>query len=125
MRTLILLPLFWLLQICQAFQSPDIYSLTQPAGASAALSEDSQAATVPSRSRLGEQTHLMMLFTDGAMLDMQPDQVLRSTSLYPVIDQTPTGTLSQRSLISEQQITPYHASSYASSQDNWIASKGY
>ncbi|EMD65107.1 hypothetical protein COCSADRAFT_141665 [Bipolaris sorokiniana ND90Pr] len=51
MRTLILLPLFWLLQICQAFQSPDIYSLTQPAGASAALSEDSQAATVPSRSR--------------------------------------------------------------------------
>lgn len=99
MRTLILLPLFWLLQICQAFQSPDIYSLTQPAGASAALSEDSQAATVPSKSRSGEQTRLVMFFTDGATLDMQQDQVLGSTSLYPAINQTLTGIVSPRSLI--------------------------
>ncbi|CAN9265021.1 unnamed protein product [Alternaria alternata] len=51
MRSLILLPLFALLHICQAFTSPDIYSLTQPAGASPDLGANSQPATVPSQSR--------------------------------------------------------------------------
>jgi hypothetical protein len=51
MRFFILLPLFAVFQLCQAFASPDIYSITQPAGASAALGEDSLPPTVPSKSR--------------------------------------------------------------------------
>ncbi|KAI4906484.1 hypothetical protein J4E90_010558 [Alternaria incomplexa] len=51
MRSFFLLPLLAILQICQAFSSPDIYKLTQPGGASPDLGEDSQPATVPSQSR--------------------------------------------------------------------------
>ncbi|KAJ4339702.1 hypothetical protein N0V95_007716 [Ascochyta clinopodiicola] len=51
MHSSILLYLFAVLQICQAFVSPDIYSLTGPADASADLGEDSQSPTVPSESR--------------------------------------------------------------------------
>ncbi|KAF2637141.1 hypothetical protein P280DRAFT_501014, partial [Massarina eburnea CBS 473.64] len=51
MRSLILFILCALLQLCQAFISPDIYSITQPAGSSADLGEASQPATVPSQSR--------------------------------------------------------------------------
>ncbi|KNG47865.1 polysaccharide deacetylase [Stemphylium lycopersici] len=52
MRSLILLPLFALLQICLAFVTPDIYSLTQPSGASPDLGASSRPPTVPSQSRL-------------------------------------------------------------------------
>ncbi|KAF7444281.1 hypothetical protein A1F99_108340 [Pyrenophora tritici-repentis] len=51
MRSLILLSLFAVLQLCQAFVSPDIYSLVGPAGTSASPSEDSLPPTVPSQSR--------------------------------------------------------------------------
>ncbi|KAH6648738.1 hypothetical protein BKA67DRAFT_522798 [Truncatella angustata] len=42
---------FAFLQTCQAFTSPDIYSVTQPAGSSPDPGVDSQPATVPSASR--------------------------------------------------------------------------
>ncbi|KAF1930223.1 uncharacterized protein M421DRAFT_419278 [Didymella exigua CBS 183.55] len=51
MNSLILLPIFFILQICHAFVSPDIYSITQPAGSSADPGENSQPLTVPSQSR--------------------------------------------------------------------------
>jgi hypothetical protein len=51
MHSFILLPLLAIFQICQAFISPDIYSLTQPAGASPDLGEEEQPPTVPSQSR--------------------------------------------------------------------------
>lgn len=70
MHALILLPFFLLLQLCQAITSPDIYSLTQPAAASVALPEDSLPPTVPSKSRLAEQLHIGISFTEGAPIDM-------------------------------------------------------
>ncbi|KAF1956445.1 hypothetical protein CC80DRAFT_525869 [Byssothecium circinans] len=46
-----LLPLVALLQLCLAISSPDIYSLTQPAGESPDLGESSRSPTIPSQSR--------------------------------------------------------------------------
>jgi hypothetical protein len=77
MRSLILLPLFALLHICQAFTSPDIYSVTQPAGASPDLGANSQPATVPSQSRYEDQIYIVVVVinkvTIGMQLDRTPD----------------------------------------------------
>src|SRR3712207_5720345 len=55
MRAFILFPLFAISQICQAFVTPDIYTLTQPASTSPDLGEDSRPPTVPSQSRSGNE----------------------------------------------------------------------
>ncbi|KAK6078358.1 polysaccharide deacetylase [Seiridium cupressi] len=46
-----LLLAFAFLRTCQAFTSPDIYSITQPAGSSSDPGVDSKPATIPSQSR--------------------------------------------------------------------------
>ena len=81
MHFLVLLPLFSILQICQAFVSPDIYSLTQPAGASADLGEDSQPPTVPSQSRLEERRHTVIVFLLTALQQTCSRSELRAEHL--------------------------------------------
>ena len=75
MRAFILLLLFAISQICQAFTTPDIYTLTQPAGASPDLGENSQPPAVPSKSRSGDPSQTTKRFTDSATKDTQLGRV--------------------------------------------------